>query len=109
MNHMLRASVLSKEQRACMDLEIVVLVIAWRWSTGAQQGSLQPTVVCSVISYGKRTTCCTNAHAHAYCRLVSDDILRLVHPGARMVFVGKHTGYHTRKQEVFVYRCWSYD
>eukprot|EP00195_Chlamydomonas_chlamydogama_P017606 CAMPEP_0202915996 /NCGR_PEP_ID=MMETSP1392-20130828/67347_1 /ASSEMBLY_ACC=CAM_ASM_000868 /TAXON_ID=225041 /ORGANISM="Chlamydomonas chlamydogama, Strain SAG 11-48b" /LENGTH=363 /DNA_ID=CAMNT_0049608227 /DNA_START=122 /DNA_END=1214 /DNA_ORIENTATION=+ len=34
-----------------------------------------------------------------YDRLVSDDILRLVHPGARMVYVGKHSGYHTRSQE----------
>lgn len=32
-------------------------------------------------------------------RLVSDDVLRLVHPGARMVYVGKQAGYHTRTQE----------
>lgn len=33
-----------------------------------------------------------------YDRLVSDDILRLVHGGARMVYVGKQAGYHTRTQ-----------
>ena len=32
------------------------------------------------------------------CRLVSPDILRLVHNGARMVYVGKQRGYHTRTQ-----------
>lgn len=32
-------------------------------------------------------------------RLVSDDILRLVHGGARMVYVGKQAGFHTRSQE----------
>ena len=32
-------------------------------------------------------------------RLVSPDILRLVHPGARMVYVGKEAGLHTRSQE----------
>lgn len=31
-------------------------------------------------------------------RLVSDDILRLVGPQARMVYVGKHSGFHTRTQ-----------
>ncbi|KAF5833268.1 hypothetical protein DUNSADRAFT_10468 [Dunaliella salina] len=34
-----------------------------------------------------------------YDRLVSDDILRLVGPHARMVYVGKHSGFHTRSQE----------
>jgi len=34
-----------------------------------------------------------------YDRLVSDDILRLVHPGARMVYVGKEAGFHTRTQD----------
>lgn len=33
-----------------------------------------------------------------YDRLVSDDILQLVHGGARMVYVGKQAGYHTRTQ-----------
>lgn len=33
------------------------------------------------------------------CRLVSPDILRLVHDGARMVYVGKQKGLHTRTQE----------
>jgi precorrin-4 methylase len=34
-----------------------------------------------------------------YDRLVSDDILQLVHGGAVMVYVGKEAGYHTRTQE----------
>lgn len=34
-----------------------------------------------------------------YDRLVSDDILRLVGPQARMVYVGKHSGFHTRTQD----------
>jgi uroporphyrin-III C-methyltransferase len=34
-----------------------------------------------------------------YDRLVSDDILRLVSPSALMVYVGKHSGLHTRTQE----------
>ncbi|KAJ9534016.1 hypothetical protein QJQ45_027115 [Haematococcus lacustris] len=34
-----------------------------------------------------------------YDRLVSDDILRLVSPSARMVYVGKHSGFHTRTQD----------
>ncbi|KAF8058362.1 cysG [Scenedesmus sp. PABB004] len=33
-----------------------------------------------------------------YDRLVSDDVLRLVHGGARMVYVGKAAGFHTRSQ-----------
>lgn len=33
-----------------------------------------------------------------YDRLVSDDILQLVHGGARMVYVGKQAGFHTRTQ-----------
>lgn len=33
-----------------------------------------------------------------YDRLVSDDILQLVHGDARMVYVGKQAGYHTRTQ-----------
>lgn len=33
------------------------------------------------------------------CRLVSPDILRLVHDGARMVYVGKQKGLHTRTQD----------
>ena len=33
------------------------------------------------------------------CRLVSPDILRLVHNGARMVYVGKQKGFHTRTQD----------
>lgn len=33
-----------------------------------------------------------------YDRLVSDEILSLVHPGARMVYVGKQAGLHTRSQ-----------
>ncbi len=32
-------------------------------------------------------------------RLVSPDILRLVHDGARMVYVGKQKGFHTRTQD----------
>lgn len=34
-----------------------------------------------------------------FCRLVSPDILRLVHDGARMVYVGKQKGFHTRTQD----------
>lgn len=34
-----------------------------------------------------------------YDRLVSEDILRLVHPAALMVYVGKQKGFHTRTQE----------
>lgn len=34
-----------------------------------------------------------------YDRLVSEDILQLVHGGARMVYVGKQSGYHTRTQD----------
>lgn len=34
-----------------------------------------------------------------YDRLVSDDILQLVSPSARMVYVGKQAGFHTRSQE----------
>ncbi|GBF93063.1 uroporphyrinogen-III C-methyltransferase [Raphidocelis subcapitata] len=34
-----------------------------------------------------------------YDRLVSDDVLALVHGGARMVYVGKQAGYHTRSQD----------
>ncbi|CAD7702107.1 unnamed protein product [Ostreobium quekettii] len=34
-----------------------------------------------------------------YDRLVSSDILQLVHPGARMVYVGKQRGFHTRTQD----------
>ncbi|MEW5306822.1 MAG: hypothetical protein WDW36_009260 [Sanguina aurantia] len=34
-----------------------------------------------------------------YDRLVSDDILRLVSPSARMVYVGKAAGFHTRTQD----------
>ena len=30
---------------------------------------------------------------------MSPDILRLVHPGARMVYVGKEAGLHTRSQD----------
>lgn len=36
-----------------------------------------------------------------YDRLVSDDILQLVHGGARMVYVGKQAGYHTRTQVIW--------
>ena len=32
-------------------------------------------------------------------RLISAEILRLIHPGARMVYVGKQAGLHTRTQE----------
>lgn len=32
-------------------------------------------------------------------RLVSDEIMELVNPSARMVYVGKAAGYHTRRQE----------
>ncbi len=32
------------------------------------------------------------------CRLVSDDILNMVGAQARMVYVGKHAGFHTRTQ-----------
>ena len=39
-------------------------------------------------------------------RLVSDDILRLVHGGARMVYVGKQAGYHTATQaEIHAMLC----
>lgn len=34
-----------------------------------------------------------------YDRLVSDEIMQLVSPAARMVYVGKTAGYHTRRQE----------
>ncbi|CAD7704304.1 unnamed protein product [Ostreobium quekettii] len=34
-----------------------------------------------------------------YDRLVSNDILQLVNPGARMVYVGKQRGFHTRTQD----------
>ncbi len=34
-----------------------------------------------------------------FCRLISAEILRLIHPGARMVYVGKQAGLHTRTQE----------
>ena len=34
-----------------------------------------------------------------YDRLVSNDVLQLVHGGAVMVYVGKEAGYHTRTQE----------
>ena len=34
-----------------------------------------------------------------YDRLVSDEILSLVHNGARMVYVGKEQGFHTRSQD----------
>jgi len=34
-----------------------------------------------------------------YDRLVSDDILQMIHPGARMVYVGKAKGMHSSKQE----------
>lgn len=40
-----------------------------------------------------------------YDRLVSDDILQLVHGGARMVYVGKQAGYHTRTQVSFCKIC----
>lgn len=36
---------------------------------------------------------------HLVYRLVSPDILRLVHDGARMVYVGKQKGFHTRTQD----------
>lgn len=39
-----------------------------------------------------------SAEVVLYDRLVSDDILRLLHPGARMVYVGKSAGMHTRTQ-----------
>ena len=38
------------------------------------------------------------AHVVLYDRLVSEDILRLVNPGALMVYVGKQRSYHTRTQ-----------
>ncbi|EFN51184.1 hypothetical protein CHLNCDRAFT_141338 [Chlorella variabilis] len=34
-----------------------------------------------------------------YDRLVSEDILGMVHPGALLVYVGKQRGFHTRSQE----------
>ncbi|KAL4853868.1 Siroheme synthase [Chlorella vulgaris] len=34
-----------------------------------------------------------------YDRLVSEDILSMVHPGALLVYVGKQRGFHTRSQE----------
>jgi len=34
-----------------------------------------------------------------YDRLVSEDILQMIHAGARMVYVGKESGFHTRTQE----------
>ncbi|KAK9809220.1 hypothetical protein WJX72_011559 [[Myrmecia] bisecta] len=34
-----------------------------------------------------------------YDRLVSPDILRMVHSGARMIYVGKEKGFHTRTQD----------
>lgn len=40
-------------------------------------------------------------HLPFACRLVSDDILRLVGPHSRMVYVGKHNGFHTRSQVGF--------
>ncbi len=39
------------------------------------------------------------AHVVLYDRLVSEDILRLVNPGALMVYVGKQRSYHTRTQQ----------
>ena len=33
------------------------------------------------------------------CRLVSTDILQLIHNGARMVYVGKESSFHTRTQD----------
>ena len=33
------------------------------------------------------------------CRLVSPDILQLIHGGAMMVYVGKQKGFHTRTQD----------
>jgi siroheme synthase len=35
---------------------------------------------------------------HRARRLVSDEILNMVGPQARMVYVGKHSGFHTRSQ-----------
>lgn len=40
-----------------------------------------------------------------YDRLVSDEILQLVHGGARMVYVGKQAGYHTRTQVGRKFSC----
>mmetsp|Transcript_15485 Transcript_15485/g.63168 ORF Transcript_15485/g.63168 Transcript_15485/m.63168 type:complete len:170 (-) Transcript_15485:1880-2389(-) len=34
-----------------------------------------------------------------YDRLVSNDIMNFVNPSARMIYVGKEKGFHTRKQE----------
>ncbi len=42
-----------------------------------------------------------DVHLADACRLVSDDILRLVHGAARMVYVGKQAGFHTRTQVLF--------
>ena len=36
---------------------------------------------------------------HPPLRLVSDEILEMVNPGARMVYVGKQVGLHTRSQD----------
>ena len=58
--------------------------------------------------YGMSLVCCRGRCATSLrlilikpytCRLVSPDILRLVHDGARMVYVGKQKGFHTRTQE----------
>eukprot|EP00897_Mesotaenium_endlicherianum_P004233 jgi/Mesen1/3838/ME000207S02849 len=40
-----------------------------------------------------------SAHLVLYDRLVSTDILDLIHPGARLLYVGKTSGYHSRTQE----------
>ena len=50
----------------------------------------------------KITPCCIWPNLcllHAPSRLVSDDILNMIHPGAIMVYVGKESGYHTCTQE----------
>ncbi|CAL8175022.1 unnamed protein product [Prunus armeniaca] len=41
-----------------------------------------------------------NADLLLYDRLVSNDVLELVDSGARLLYVGKTAGYHSRTQEV---------
>ena len=42
---------------------------------------------------------CQSAEGWRGCRLVSPDILQLIHGGAMMVYVGKQKGFHTRTQD----------
>lgn len=52
----------------------------------------------AVPTVGFRGYKASHAVAFLNCRLVSDDILRLVHDSALMVYVGKQRSFHTRTQ-----------